>query len=135
MKTSYLVLLLAAAGLTAAAQQYPDLAAGMKASDTATKALKKLEKKTGPEAVRYAEQLGGIYENMIGFWRQRNTADAVKWSEQGKAAAVELASAANAGDAEKAAAAFKVVNDTCQSCHDAHRERVGEGKYRIKQAK
>lgn len=132
MKTPLVVLLLATAGVTAVAQQYPDLAAGMKASDTATKALHKLEKKTGREAVRYAEYLGGIYESMIGFWRQRNTADAIKWSEQGKAAAVELASAAYAGDSEKAAAAFKAVNDTCQSCHNAHRERVGEGKYRIK---
>jgi cytochrome c556 len=123
---------LMACGLPALSQEYPEFAAWMKAQDTASKALNKLEKKTGAEAVKEAEKLSVVYENMIAFWRGRNVADAVKWSEEGKAAAVILASAANSGDAEKSAAAFKTVNGTCRSCHNAHREKVGEGKYRIK---
>ncbi len=121
-----------ACGLAVVAQQFPEYSAGMKFANAAFGALEKLDPKTGPQAVRAAERLGGIYENMIAFWRQRNAADAVKWSEEGKAAAVELESAANAGETEKAAAAFQTLSSTCQSCHQAHREKVGEGKYRIK---
>jgi cytochrome c556 len=124
-----IILALAAA---ATAQEYPDFTAAMKASNTAFDTLRKLEAKTGKEAVSAAERLGGIYENMIPFWRQRNAEDAVGWSEQGKAAAAQLASAAKANDAEAAGAAFKALSGTCRSCHDAHRARVGEGKYRIK---
>ena len=69
---------------------------------------------------------------MINFWRQRNAADAVKLSEQGKAAALELATAASAGDEARASAALQTLGGTCKSCHAAHRETVAPQKYRIK---
>ena len=104
----------------------------MKTTGTAVDELKKMEQKTGDQVMRRAERIGGVYESMIGFWRQRNAADAVKSSEEGKAAALQLATAAYAGDAEKANAAFKALSGTCRSCHEAHREKIAEGKYRIK---
>jgi cytochrome c556 len=113
-------------------QENGELEAWMKATGASLGVLRKLEKKTGPEAVAQAEKIGGIYENMIGFWRQRNAEDAVKLSTEGKAAAVELASAAHADDADKAAAAFNRLGGTCKGCHDAHREKTPEGKYKIK---
>ncbi len=125
------MLFIGATGI-AVAEEYPEFIAMMKATGGATDTLRKMEKKTGPEAVRAAERLGGIYEQMLPFWRQRNAADAVKISEAGKAAAVELASAANGGDAEKADAAFKALGGTCKSCHEAHREKLADGKYFIK---
>ena len=79
-----------------------------------------------------AERLGGIYENMVPFWRQRNAAKAVRISEEGKAAAAILASAANSGNAEEVAGALKQLGGTCRSCHEQYREKVAEGKYRIK---
>jgi hypothetical protein len=111
------------------AQQYTEFSAWMKSTDTATKAVNRMGNKTGPEAVRAAETLGGVYENMIGFWRQRNAPDAVKWSEEGKAAAVQFASAANGGNADAAAAAFKTLGGTCRPCHDAYRVRLAGGKF------
>jgi len=105
---------------------------GMKSVGSASGELRKMDKKTGAGAVAAAEKIAGVYENMISFWRQRNVEDAVKWSESGKAAAVELASAANTGDDSKAAAALGTLNGTCKQCHDAHRERIAEGKYKIK---
>src|SRR5215831_6831154 len=121
-----------AAGLAAVAEENTEFVSWMKMTKTATDDLKKMEQKTGEQAVRRAERLGTIYESMIGYWRQRNANDAVKWSEEGKAACLQLATAAYAGDAEKAKAALDVVNNGCKSCHDAHREKVAEGKYRIK---
>ena len=104
----------------------------MKDADKASSALRKLDIKTGGNAVESAEDLGGIYEEMIGFWRQREASRAVKWSAEGKAAAVELASAANAGDAERAEAAWKRLGTTCKSCHDMFREKLPDGRYKIK---
>jgi cytochrome c556 len=125
--------LLAAAGIVAA-QQVEEMTEWMKAAGQTSDRLRKAEKKTGPEIVTAAERLGGIYEQMIGFWRQRGPAaeDAVKLSMQGKNAASELASAAKAGDEAKAAEAIKGIGGTCKACHDTHRERIGENKYRIK---
>ena len=102
----------------------------MKATAGANKVLQK--QKTGPEAVRSAETMGEVYENMVNFWRQRKREDAVKWSEEGKAAAVMLASAAHAGDEEKAQAAAQSLVGTCKSCHTAYREKLADGSYRIR---
>lgn len=123
---------LAASGLILLAQEDTGFTGWMKTINTAFGALRKMETKTGPEAVEHAEKLAGAYEEMIGFWRQRNAADAVKASEAGKAAAVAMASAANAGNAEKAASAMSTLSGTCKTCHDAHREKTEDGKYKIK---
>ena len=120
---------LTASAFLAFSQEYTDFTAWMKASGTALQELNKLEPKTGPQVVSRAERLGGVYENMIGFWRQRGTPDAVKWSEEGKAAAVRLASAAHAGNAVEAAAALKVLGGTCRSCHTEYRTKLPDGRY------
>jgi cytochrome c556 len=125
-------LLCLAAGLAVVAEENTEFVGWMKATKTATDDLKKMEQKTGEQAVRRAEKIGSAYENMIAYWRQRNATDAVKLSEEGKAAALELATSAYSGNAEKAKASLEAVNNTCKSCHDAHREKIAEGKYRIK---
>lgn len=121
-------------GAAAFAEDFTDFTQGMKYTDQAASALRKMEKKTGPQAVRAAEGLGGVYEEMIGFFRQRGAQDAVKLAEDGKAAATKLASAAFANDAEGADAAFKAVSATCRPCHDAYRSRAADGKYHFKTA-
>lgn len=128
-----LIAAIVAAGV-AGAQQVEEMTVWMKAVGQTSDRLRKAEKKTGPEVVAAAERLGGIYESMIGFWRQQGTRaeDAVKLSMQGKSAAAALASAANAGDEAKASEAIKAIGGTCKACHDAHREKISENKYRIK---
>lgn len=130
MKLTLLALSMLFAVILAA--QDDEFVHGMKATKAAMDELQKMEKKTGPKAVAAGERLGSVYENMIPFWRQRLAADAVKWSEEGKSAAVMFASAASSDDAEKAGAALKAIGGTCKSCHDAHREKTPEGKYKIK---
>ncbi len=115
-----------------AAQQDDEMVQWMKTAAQMSDRLRKSEKKTGTEVASAAERLGGIYENMIHFWRQRGADDAVKLSMQGKATAAVLANAAHEGDEAKAAEALKSLIATCKPCHDAHRERIGENKYRIK---
>ena len=118
--------------LSAYGQQDEELQQWMKAARQSASALSKLENKTGKPAVAPAERLGAIYENMINFWRQRNAPDAVKVSTAGKAAAVQLASAARAGDETAAASALRELTATCKQCHEAHREKIGDASYRIR---
>jgi len=125
------IALLSCASLVVA-QEFSDFTAWMKSSETSMKALNKLPAKSGKDAVREAERLGAVYENMIGFWRQRNAADAVKWSEQGKGAAAQLASAAHAENATEAATAFKTLAGTCRACHEAHRIKLPDGRFAFK---
>jgi cytochrome c553 len=133
MKISrWIPVLLLASGLWLAAEEDPEFVAWMKGTGNSFNALNKMDSKTGEKAVRAAERMGSVYEEMIGFWRQRNRADAVAWSEEGKAAALELATAAYAGDNEKATAALNTLTGTCKQCHQKYREKVGENQYRMK---
>jgi nitrate/TMAO reductase-like tetraheme cytochrome c subunit len=109
-----------------------ELSAQMKILDAAFSTLRKPDAASGRQVVRKAEQIGVAYENMIEFWRQRKAEDAVKWSEAGKAAALQLATAMSSGDAERVAVAMKSLGGTCRSCHEAHREKLSDGRYRIK---
>ncbi len=122
-----IALVLVGAALVLPAQDHSAFDAAMKSADTALKALNKLEVKTGPEAVRAAERLAGVYEEMIGFWRQRGRENAVKFSVDGKAAALSLMEAAYAGHQQEAAAALKSLGATCRGCHEAYRVKRPDG--------
>ena len=125
-----LVAAVAACGLFAQDEQ--SFVKDMKGIDQHAAVLRKLQAKTGDDAAASAEQLAKLYGSMKDFWTKRNVEDAAKWSDEGKAAALELASAAKAGDAAKADTAFKAVGGTCRSCHTAHREKLADGTYKIK---
>ena len=132
MNASKLILAIAiASGLVLVGQEFSEFTAGMKSADRAWDRLRDLQSKTGKQAAHQAESIEGVYENMIGFWRQRDSAVAVKSAIEGKAAAAMLASAAYAGDEAQAQAAFKTLSGTCRSCHTAHREKLPDGKYRL----
>ena len=130
MKPS-LIALFVLFGLTVAGQD-DEFERGMKAVKGTMDFLAKAEKKSGREITSAGERLGYVYENMIPYWRARDAADAVKLSEAGKAAATLLASASFGKDEAKVDAAIKEIGATCKGCHDAHRERTPEGKFKIK---
>src|SRR4051794_16718325 len=86
----------------------------MKAAGNEVGVLRKSPSKSGPEAVASAEKISGIYEQATNYFTKRQVADAVKWSQEGKLAADELAVAAKAGDTDKSEAAFKKLGGTCR---------------------
>ncbi len=123
-----LLVLFACAGYA----QQAEFAEWMKYSNRSMAVLSKTDKQADAAVVNAAETLGAVYENMIGFWRQRDAADAVKLAMTGKNYSVMLASALNAGDTARAAEALKGVGGTCKPCHDAYRVRTADGKFRFK---
>ena len=131
MKTRLIVVLLAAA-VCALPAEYPELTTWMKGMKTALAAVQAPDAASNPKAVRAAERLGTSYENLIEFWRQQKVEGAVTISETGKTTAMELANALHSGNAEKAAALVKALGANCHSCHEAYREKLPDGRYRIK---
>jgi cytochrome c556 len=122
----------AVAAIAVVAQDDAAFEKEMKVIDQHAAVLRKLSAKTGDDAAANAEQIAKLYGSMKTFWAKRNVEDAVKWSDEGMAAAAELASAAKAGDTARADAAFKSLSGTCRSCHTAHREKLPDGTYKIK---
>jgi cytochrome c556 len=57
---------------------------------------------------------------------------AVQWQRDGDAAAKELAAAAKSENADAVRSAMGKLGGSCKQCHEAHREKVSEGVYRIK---
>lgn len=125
MKKIVIAVLMSAAGVWA--QDHAQFDAWMKSIDTTMKTLQKMEPKTGPQVVSAGERFGAIYEQMIHFWKERGLGDAVKISMDGKAAANQLATAAYAGNAQEAAAAFKAFGATCRACHTKYRVKRPDG--------
>ncbi len=105
----------------------------MKATPPAVGGIRKnLEAKALDAVVGDAKKLEHIFGESAEFWTKKGGSDAAGWSKDAQAAAAKVASAAAAGDAEGAAAAFKGVTGSCKGCHEAHREKLADGSYKIK---
>lgn len=79
-----------------------------------------------------AEKLEKIFKTSEGFFAARKTQDAVDWSKQAKEAAAAIGKLAAAGEWEKIPDEQKKIQATCMACHNAHREKLPEGGYKIK---
>ena len=73
-------------------------------------------------AAKDAQQIAATFADIEKFWTQNNKSDGVKWSQEGRQNATELATALSAGDEPKAQAARKTMSGSCASCHMAYRE-------------
>jgi len=116
------------------AQDEAALTAGMKGLGKETGMIRKADPKTGDEVAAAAERIAAHYDASKAFFARKGAAfeDAVKWSEEGKSIAVAGGAAAKAGDAAAAGSAFQKLSGTCKSCHEAHREKLADGSYKIK---
>lgn len=93
---------------------------------------KNIEAKNGADAAKDAQKLAGIYKQVGEFFAKTHTDDAVTIAKTGETAAMDISTAATAGDFEKAAAGAKSIGGTCAPCHTAHREKLDAGGYKIK---
>ena len=78
------------------------------------------------------EKLHTLYKEVEVFWAKRGAADAIESTKTGIDAAKAITSEANTGSKEGAQTAFSKLNGTCKSCHEAHREKLSDGTYKIK---
>ena len=103
-----------------------------KTGGTVGKLRKEVEAKAYSDVATDANALAEVFKSVEGYFAKSHTDDAVTMSQASQAAAKKLAEAASAGNADETAAALKAVQGSCGGCHNAHREKLPEGGYKIK---
>jgi hypothetical protein len=111
----------------------PNLEALMKKIGPAYQSMRKhLQDGSADEAGKEAQELGELFGHVEKFWAQHNRNDAVKWAQQARTFASEVAGASVGGDPKKAATLAENMGGACKQCHGTYRESDGLGGYRIK---
>jgi len=90
------------------------------------------EAKNGAALEKDAATAAAAYKEMAGFWKTRKADDAAKWSEDSATAATAMAAAVKAGNWDSVKTHWNAVSKNCKGCHDAHREKLPDGGYKIK---
>ena len=68
----------------------------------------------------------------LGFWKTANKPDALKWVAEARTATERIEKSATAEDWDEVKSAVTALGQSCQDCHDAYRERLEDGTYRMK---
>lgn len=66
------------------------------------------------------------------FWKTRNKADAIGWTQDARKQVESIERDAIAGKWDAVKTAAGTLGQACQTCHGAYRERFDDGSYRIK---
>lgn len=116
------------------AQDAADMPMWMKTIGSTNGSLRKnIEAKKGPEAAADAQKLAEVYKQVGAYFAKAGGADdAVALAKKGETAAMDVSTAATAGNMDDAATASKAIGGTCGPCHMAHREKLEAGGYKIK---
>ena len=102
------------------------------AGDIAKRFKGNQEQKNGAELAKDTGRLAEIYKATTPFWKNRKVDDAAKWSGESETSARAAAVAAKAGDWDKVKTDLGATMKNCKNCHEAHREKLDDGTYRIK---
>jgi cytochrome c556 len=120
-----------AVGANADDQQ--DFVAWMKTTGgTMGKLRKEVEAKAFSDVAKDAATLQDVFKKVEDYFAKSNTTDAVQSAQGAQAAVKTLAAAAKSENADEVAAGLKGVMGSCSGCHNAHREKLPEGGYKIK---
>jgi cytochrome c556 len=93
---------------------------------------KAIEASNNELAAKNTSALKQAFVEVEEFWKKKATADATMWAQEARlhVESIERAAAmANWGTVKASATA---LNDTCQACHNAYRERFDDDSYRFK---
>lgn len=121
-----------AAGCTLAGADRPYDAVMKELAGVCGSLKKNLDAKSSDAAAADASKLEALFKELCAQWKARNVSDAVTVSLDGAKASAAVAKALQGGGADEAMNAFKGVTGTCKTCHDAHREKGVDGKWKIK---
>lgn len=111
----------------------PDLEQLMQKIGPTYQSLRKnLQAGATAEAGKEAGELGELFGGVEKFWAQHDKQEPVKFAQQARTYASEVAGSAAAGDGPKATAVAENMGGVCKQCHGTYRESDGQGGYRIK---
>lgn len=119
--------------LTLLAMDIKEYETHMKAAGSALGGIRDAGKAKDAAAIgQSAAKIEDIFGKTQAFWDEKKWDDAIKMNQDQVVTAKALSAAAATGDWEKIRAANGALSAGCKSCHDAHREKLPDGTYRIK---
>lgn len=80
----------------------------------------------------HAKGIADAMDGVDGFWKSMGMTQAAEWQVASHKAASDLAAAASANNADGVRSAMGALGGTCKQCHEAHREKLADGTYKIK---
>ena len=81
---------------------------------------------------REAERLARWFNDIQVYWEAKRVKDAVEEARSAVKAAEEIAASSKAMNMSTMEAAEKRLSSTCQNCHNAHRETLADGTFKIR---
>jgi hypothetical protein len=118
---------------TLALAQDDDFKGWMKTIGGSTGGVKKnLEAQNFEGAVTDARKIEGAFKQVAAYWEDKKDGAAVELARTGQDAAAKVVASASIKDSEQATMALKVIQGTCHGCHEAHREKLADGTFKIK---
>ena len=93
---------------------------------------KALPAKSMSDVTAAAAVLAEVLPKTVAKWEELKRPDAVTMAKEIADLAKELKMAADAGHAEHVQEVFGKMGGKCKGCHDVHREKLPDGKYKIK---
>lgn len=114
-------------------QDEKDHPPSMKTINASMKVLKaSLETKNGTDAAEAAKKVEGAFAETRKYWAVKQTRNALDWSDSAITGARLAQAGLSEGRWEKVSDGVSQIGGTCKGCHDAHRERLPDGTYKIK---
>ena len=114
-------------------QSDADYSSWMKTVGATSGSLRKsLDAKNKDAAVTDARRLQETFKQVHDYWQKKNVEDAMKLAMDAENAFKDVADQTAADKFEDAAASLRKASATCAGCHTAHRERAGDGSWKIK---
>ena len=115
------------------AQSDADYSSWMKTVGATSGSLRKnLDAKNKDASVSDARKLQETFKQVHDYWHKKNAEDAMKFAMDAESGFKDVADQAAAEKFEDAAASLRKASATCGGCHTAHRERAGDGSWKIK---
>ena len=133
LRSIVILVVVCASVMTVLAQQKRPYDVVMKDVNATFASLKKnLDANSMASAAEDAGKLQSLFKETEVFWSAFKTKDAIEYSKTGQADAQAVASAAQAGNGQKAQGAYSSIGKSCKGCHDAHRELMPDKSFKIR---
>jgi hypothetical protein len=109
------------------------LSAAMQAINPVFAALRTaIEESKADGVAQNAAKLTPRFTQAEAIWDDLGQSAAAEWAREAQAHSTSIAGAAAAGDWEAVKTSTAALNQLCQTCHGAYRERLEDGTFRIK---
>jgi hypothetical protein len=129
----FLAAVVVAASLEVAAPQKSEFSQWMEdASQNVGRLSLGLQDKDAVEATAASKDLQQIFGKIAGYFKEKNSSEAAKYADDAQAGFHRVEELIAAGELNDAYQTMQATRSNCDSCHKEHRERAGDGSYRIK---